>query len=234
MKIVLVGRGNVAVSLQAAFTAKHIECAMVSSREGLDALPVADCYIYAVQDNALESVIRQVHVDKRCMHLHTSGSMPLSVFGEDKPHCGIFYPFMTFSKQRPIVDFSEIPVFFEAHAIDDVSAIYSLALQLTKHVYECTQHDRERLHVAGVFCNNFANLMYRKAAEQLRDTHIPFSALLPLIDETARKVHELSPRDAQTGPAKRGDEQVMNHHLSLLSSDADKTIYRLLSSAISN
>ena len=25
--------------------------------------------------------------------------------------------------------------------------------------------------------------------------------MLPLIDETARKVHELAPRDAQTGPA---------------------------------
>ena len=29
-------------------------------------------------------------------------------------------------------------------------------------------------------------------------------------DETARKVHELAPRDAQTGPAVRYDENVMN------------------------
>jgi len=232
MKIVLIGQGNVATSLQAAFGAKHIDVQMVSSRTGLGDLPQADCYIYAVKDDALESVIAQVHTDRRCMHLHTSGSMPISVFGEDKPHCGIFYPFMTFTKAKPITDFSHIPIFFEANHIDDIAAVYALALQLTNYVYEASQHDRERLHVAGVYCNNFANLMYRLAEEQLRGTHIPFTALLPLIDETAQKVHTLSPKDAQTGPARRGDEQVINHHLSLLASDEDQTLYRALSQRI--
>jgi len=232
MKIVLIGQGNVATSLLAAFTAKHIDVQMVSSRTGLDQLPSADCYIYAIKDDALQSVIAQVHTDKRCMHLHTSGTMPITVFGEDKPHCGIFYPFMTFTKAKPIADFSNIPIFFEAHHIDDVAAIYSLALQLTNYVYEASQHDRERLHIAGVYCNNFTNLMYRLAAEQLKDTHIPFSALLPLIDETAAKVHTLAPKDAQTGPARRGDEQVIQHHLDLLSSDADRALYKALSQKI--
>ncbi|MCQ2311153.1 MAG: DUF2520 domain-containing protein [Paludibacteraceae bacterium] len=232
MKIILIGQGNVATSLCAAFTAKHIDVQAVSSRTGLDHLPVADCYIYAVRDEALQEVIDKVHTERRCLHLHTSGTMPLSVFGADKPHCGIFYPFMTFSKAKPIEDFSEIPVFFEAHAIDDVSAIYSLALQLTSHVFEATQHDRERLHVAGVFCNNFTNLMYRLAKEQLQDTHIPFSALLPLIDETARKVHTMTPEDAQTGPARRKDEQVMEHHISLLANDEMRSLYKTLSGLI--
>lgn len=232
MKIVIIGQGNVATSLLAAFTIKHIDTQTVSSREGLDQLPVADCYIYAVRDEALQQVIDQVHVERRCLHLHTSGTMSISVFGEDKPHCGIFYPFMTFSKTKPIEDFSEIPVFFEANAIDDISAIYSLALQITKHVYETTQHDRERLHVAGVFCNNFTNLMYRLAGEQLTGTHVPFSALLPLIDETARKVHTMSPAEAQTGPAIRKDEQVMQHHISLLANDELRSLYKTLSSLI--
>ena len=50
-------------------------------------------------------------------------------------------------------------------------------------------------------------------------------------DETAAKVHTLSPRDAQTGPARRGDENVMNHHLSLLN-DEQRQVYQLLSAAI--
>jgi predicted short-subunit dehydrogenase-like oxidoreductase (DUF2520 family) len=98
-------------------------------------------------------------------------------------------------------------------------------------VYEATQHDRERLHVAGVFTNNFTNLMYTMAAELLQNTHIPFRALLPLIDETANKIHTLSPRDAQTGPARRGDENVMNHHLELLNEE-QRQVYQLLSDAI--
>lgn len=206
---------------------------MVSSREGLDAiLQNADVYIYAVRDEALAEVVAQVHVPERALHLHTSGTMPMAVFGEDKPHAGIFYPFQTFSKAHLIEDFSTVPIFFEARGIDDVSAVYSLALTITSHVYEANQHDRERLHVAGVFANNFSNLMYTLAADILRDTHIPFSALLPLIDETAAKVHTLSPHDAQTGPARRGDENVMQHHLSLLTTADQRELYRLLSALI--
>ena len=231
MNIVIIGKGNVATNLDYAFRKKGIACQMVSSREGLDQLPQANVYIYAVKDEALASVVAQVQGRERSLHLHTSGTMPITVFGDDKPHAGIFYPFQTFSKARLIEDFSTVPVFFEARGIDDISAVYSLALTITSHVYEATQHDRERLHVAGVFTNNFTNLMYTMAAELLQNTHIPFKALLPLIDETATKVHTLSPRDAQTGPARRGDENVMNHHLSLLN-DEQRQVYQLLSEEI--
>ena len=231
MNIVIIGQGNVATNLDYAFRKKGIACQMVSSREGLDQLPQANVYIYAVKDEALASVVAQVQGRERSLHLHTSGTMPITVFGDNKPHAGIFYPFQTFSKARLIEDFSTVPVFFEARGIDDISAVYSLALTITSHVYEATQHDRERLHVAGVFTNNFTNLMYTMAAELLQNTHIPFKALLPLIDETANKIHTLSPRDAQTGPARRGDENVMNHHLSLLN-DEQRQVYQLLSDAI--
>ena len=231
MNIVIIGQGNVATNLDYAFRKKGVACEMVSSREGLDRLPQANVYIYAVKDEALASVAEQVQGRERSLHLHTSGTMPISVFGEDKPHAGIFYPFQTFSKARVIEDFSTVPVFFEARGIDDISAVYSLALTITSHVYETSQHDRERLHVAGVYACNFTNLMYTMAAELLKNTHIPFSALFPLIDETAAKIHTLAPRDAQTGPARRGDENVMNHHQSLLN-DEQKAVYRLLSEEI--
>lgn len=231
MNIVIIGKGNVATNLHYAFMKKGIACQMVSSREGLDQLPQANVYIYAVRDEALAGVVAQVVGKEKSLHLHTSGSMAMSVFGADKPHAGIFYPFQTFSKARLIEDFSTVPVFFEARGIDDISAVYSLALTITSHVYETSQHDRERLHVAGVYACNFTNLMYTMAAELLRNTHIPFSALLPLIDETAAKIHSLAPQDAQTGPARRNDENVMNHHISLLSEE-QRTVYQLLSEEI--
>jgi predicted short-subunit dehydrogenase-like oxidoreductase (DUF2520 family) len=231
MNIVIIGKGNVATNLDYAFRKKGVACQMVSSREGLDQLPAANVYIYSVKDEALAEVVAQVQGKEKSLHLHTSGTMPITVFGADKPHAGIFYPFQTFSKARLIEDFSTVPVFFEARGIDDISAVYSLALTITSHVYEASQQDRERLHVAGVFTNNFTNLMYTMAAELLKSTHIPFSALLPLIDETAAKIHSMAPRDAQTGPARRGDENVMSHHMQLLS-DEQREIYRLLSEAI--
>lgn len=231
MNIIIIGKGNVATNLHYAFTKKGVACQMVSSREGLDEVPQANVYIYAVKDEALAEVVAQVKDKEKALHLHTSGTMPITVFGADKPHSGIFYPFQTFSKARVIEDFSTVPVFFEARGIDDISAVYSLALTITSHVYEASQHDRERLHVAGVYACNFTNLMYTMAAELLKNTHIPFSALLPLIDETAAKIHALAPADAQTGPARRDDENVMNHHLALLN-DEQRVVYSILSEAI--
>ncbi len=233
MKILIIGKGNVACNLLQAFRQKDIDTQMVSSREGLDTIAAdRDVYIYAVQDKALKAVIDQVHVSPRALHLHTSGTMPLEVFGEDKKHCGIIYPFQTFSKARLIDDFSTVPVFIEARQIDDVSATYTVALTLTPHVFEASQHDRERLHMAGVFVNNFPNALYGIAAEILKETNIPFSALLPIIDQTALKVHTLTPEQAQTGPAKRNDTEVMTHHLSLLKNDKLKQLYQLLSDLI--
>lgn len=231
MNIVIIGMGNVATNLYHAFAKKGIACQMVSSRKGLELLPAANVYIYSVRDEALAEVAAQVKGKEKALHLHTSGSMPISVFGADKPHSGVFYPFQTFSKARVIEDFSTIPVFFEARGIDDISAVYSLALTITNHVYETTQHDRERLHVAGVFACNFTNLMYTMAADLLKSTHIPFKVLLPLINETASKIHTLSPRDAQTGPARRGDENVMTHHMALLTEEQRK-VYQILSDEI--
>jgi len=243
MKIVIIGRGNVATSLQAAFARKGIDAPMINSRELVNRqaerpeLPEADVYIYAVRDEALQAVVNAVHAPARAIHVHTSGTIPVTVFGADKPHSGILYPFQTFSKAQPIDDFSDIPLIIEGRNIDDVAAVYTLALTLSPRVIETSQADRERLHIAGVFANNFTNCMYRMAAEVLRGTQIPFSVLLPLIDLTAAKVHTLAPKDAQTGPAVRHDEQVIRHHLELLSTaplnaDALAGVYRMLTEYI--
>ena len=233
MRIIIIGQGNVACNLLAAFSRNNVPVEMVSSYTGLDTIAQnADVYIYAVRDAALESVINQVHTPQRALHIHTSGTIPVSVFGPDKPHCGILYPFQTLSKAHIIEDFTTVPVFIEARGIDDISALYTLALTITPHIYEASQADREKLHVAGVFANNFSNLMYTLAKDILSETHIPFSALLPLIDETAAKVHTLPPRDAQTGPAVRGDLAVIEHHLSLLRKPEYREAYQLLSSLI--
>lgn len=235
MRIIIIGQGNVACNLLAAFQRNNISVEMVSSLTGLDAIPQnADVYIYAVRDNALAEVIDKVHTPQRALHIHTSGTIPISVFGADKPHCGILYPFQTLSKTRILEDFTTVPVFIEARGIDDISALYTLALTITPHIYESSQEDRERLHVAGVFANNFSNLMYYIAKDILSDTHIPFSALLPLIDETAAKVHTLPPQDAQTGPAKRNDQNVMQHHLTILKKPEYQEAYKLLSHLIKN
>ena len=234
MKIAIIGAGSVGTNLHHAFELKGIKTELIHGRPltapktpkggnepvgNGQMLNGFDVYIYAIADQALREVVSVIHAPK-ALHLHTSGTMPIDVFGEDKPHAGILYFFQSFSRDVLIDDWSGIPCFISGRNIDDIAAIYSLAQTLTSRIYEANQHDRERLHIAGVFANNYTNLMYRIAADILKDTQIPFEALLPLIDNTAAKVHKMAPKDAQTGPAQRGDEAVMGHHVEVLEHSA--------------
>jgi hypothetical protein len=54
-----------------------------------------------------------------------------------------------------------------------------------------------------------------------------------LVEETVEKVATLSPREAQTGPAVRYDEQVMNAQLQLLSElPTARRVYEVMSQSI--
>ena len=237
MRIAIIGAGSVGTNLYHAFELNGIKTELVHARpltadpSTVNSLPKADVYIYTVADHVLKEVVSLVHAP-HALHLHTSGSMPISVFGADKPHAGVLYFFQSFSREVLIDEWSTIPCFIEGRNIDDIAAIYSLAQSLTSRIYEANQHDRERLHVAGIFANNYTNLMYRIAADVLKDTQIPFQALLPLIDQTAAKVHTLAPKDAQTGPAQRGDQEVIKHHLEILATTPYATLYQSLAGLI--
>lgn len=238
MRIVILGAGSVGTNLHHGLQSKGIRAELVHARpltsdpSALAALPQADCYIYAIADNALREVIAKINAPK-ALHLHTSGTMPLTVFGEDKPHAGVLYFLQSFNRTSLIEDWSGIPCFIDGKNIDDIAAIYTLAQCLTSRIYETNQHDRERLHIAGVFANNFTNLLYCIAKDILADTQIPFEALLPLIDRTAEKIHTIEPYDAQTGPAQRGDHAVMKHHEELLNTTPSyREVYQVLSALI--
>ena len=237
MRIAIIGAGSVGTNLHHAFELKGIHAELVHARPltanpaAVNDLPKADVYIYTVVDHVLAEVISKVNAPQ-ALHLHTSGSMPISVFGPDKPHSGILYFFQSFSRETLIDDWSTIPCFIEGHNIDDVAAIYSLAQCLTSRIYEANQHDRERLHIAGIFANNYTNLMYRIAEDVLKGTSIPFEALLPLIDNTAAKIHVMKPADAQTGPAKRADHAVINHQLEILRATPYAALYQELAALI--
>ena len=87
--------------------------------------------------------------------------------------------------------------------------------------------------LAAVFANNFPNYLYQVAGKLLEDKGLSFAMLRPLIFETAHKVMLLNPEEAQTGPAKRGDESIMNMHKNMLKNDKDLLkIYTILSEGI--
>ena len=90
---------------------------------------------------------------------------------------------------------------------------------------------RKKLHIAAVFVNNFVNHLYRIGEDICEANEIPFEILHPLITETAAKINKLSPKEAQTGPAKRNDAKTIAAHKEDLPIDL-KEIYSLLTQAI--
>lgn len=250
MKVVIVGSGNVATHLSLAIAslegieicqvyspteahaeilAERLNCDFVTDPTQIR--KEADVYLFALKDQALETVIRAVPANNG-LWLHTSGSMPMQVFAGYTERYGVLYPLQTFSKSREI-SFRGIPLFIECHRKEDKNCLEDLALRLSGKVCELSSEKRRSLHLAAVFACNFTNHIYALAEEILAKEGLSRDYLFPLIDETAAKVHELPAQEAQTGPAIRYDENIINKHLGMLADDPDvQTIYRLLSQSI--
>ena len=213
----------------------------------------ADVYIFSVKDSALVQLVAQLcrheadglgedgavnalRKAKKGEHervfLHTAGSMPMSVFKGMAQHYGVLYPMQTFSKQRE-VDFSIIPCFVEANDEFAQKQIEGLAREISGRVYQLSSEDSKYLHLSAVFACNFANHCYAISQELLEEHGIPFDVMLPLINETAAKVHEMKPKDAQTGPAVRYDENVIGKQSKLLENHPHfKKVYDSMSKSI--
>ena len=237
--IVFIGAGNVATHLAPALMRRGCRIVQVYSRTEESARALAqemdcphttdlsrisdkaDIYIVSVKDSALEKVTDglAMHGNPGALYVHTAGSMPMDVWKGKVSRYGVLYPMQTFSKQREM-DFSTVSFFIEADSKEDTRLLERLAGALSPKVYKASSEQRRYLHIGAVFACNFTNHMYAICARLLASHGLPFESMLPLIDETARKVHELPPEEAQTGPAKRNDQNIIGHHLNILETEA--------------
>lgn len=190
----------------------------------------ADTYIFSIKDSVLPQLLTEIPSNNG-LWVHTSGSIPLDIFKEYNNRGGVLYPFQTFSKDRNL-NFSIIPLFLEANNEYDLKLLFKIAEQISTKVYSLSSEKRQYLHLTGVFACNFVNHMYSVSHDILEKEGIPFETILPLIDETAAKIHSLSPKEAQTGPAIRYDENIINKHLELIKDPNLKEIYSLISKNI--
>jgi len=247
--VTFIGAGNLATQLALCLHKKGIRIIQVFSRteEAASELalkvgalscsqlseirPEADVYIFALKDTVLEEVASKMPHNKG-LWVHTSGSMPMNLFAPYKESYGVLYPLQTFSKTKE-VDFSLIPFFLEGSNEKVLDNLERMVNILSPFIYWVDSEKRKRLHLAAVFACNFTNHLYSIADEIIRETGIPFSVLLPLIQETAAKVQELSPLEAQTGPAVRYDQNIINRQIEMLKDHPEfQEIYRLLSQSI--
>ncbi|MDY6487211.1 Rossmann-like and DUF2520 domain-containing protein [Acinetobacter faecalis] len=252
MRISFIGAGRVAYHLAKALGSQHqvvqiysrtfekaewlslqVQAQAISNFENINT--DIDLMIIAVSDQSIKGVIEQIspYLKDVCI-VHTSGSTHLNVLAKTHDKCGVFYPLQTFSLEREI-DWENTPLFIEAANKQDLENLVYLANSLSNKVYSYNSEQRLSLHLAAIFACNFSNYCYDMAKQIVAAKHVDFSLLYPLIQETANKALANNPKDMQTGPAMRGDENIIQMHQEMLKQEKREDlqeVYALLSQQI--
>lgn len=248
LKVCVIGAGNVAGHLAPAL-AKVADVVQVVSRTGISGSALrdrigagceaitdleqltrnADLYLISATDDSVASIVAH-SADFGGVWVHTSGSVPASVFAGKRARYGVLYPLQTFTRNVD-VNMSRVPFFVEGNDEATTEFLREVALKISNVVEIADSERRKKLHLAAVFACNFANQMWVEADSILREIGLSINYLMPLLQVTLSKLDAVTPRDAMTGPARRGDLAVIEAQREQLSG-TQQAIYTMLSNRI--
>lgn len=209
-------------------TKVNAKTADISEIDGRD----ADMVIIAIHDDSIASVLDSIGSPTGdAVFVHTAGSVPMEIFDSQKfPSHGVFYPLQTMSRTID-VDWSRVPLFVEGSSVTSESVIANFGRMLTPHVTHLDSALRARLHAAAVISCNMAVYLWSLSESVLNDADLDFEVMRPLLEVTLERTRSLSPTEAMTGPARRGDLRTIGKHIASLP-DNVASVYALLSKAI--
>lgn len=248
MKISIIGAGNVATQLALALRKAGHTIVQICNRSNdageelaktvgatftadFKSIEDAELYIIAVKDDAIADVASQLK-KKGSIIVHTSGTKTADILSFSSDTYGVFYPLQTMTKLSK-VDFSNIPILIEGSNVETRKVLSKLAKTLSKNIHEVDEVQRQWVHVAAVFANNFTNHMYTLSERLLLDHNLQFDILKPLILQSVQNLGSHSPQELQTGPAARGDSMTIEKHIELLADHKRlQKIYEILTASI--
>ena len=250
--IVLIGAGNVAHHLGMALKKTNNSIVGVLNRgeqtgerlafelgcpylTGFNSIPdETDIVIIAVTDDAIEEVASQIFCRGKIV-AHTSGTKTIASLKDSSDRLGVFYPLQTMHRTAS-VDMQTVPLCIEANTNWGEGVLMELASSISGNVHLVNAEQRKILHLAAVIACNFSNHFYGLANDVLCQNGLDVSMLYPLIQQTALNVKSGDPHEHQTGPAARGDREVMAKHMEVLRSIDPKLaeLYEIVSESIQN
>lgn len=250
MRVSFIGSGNTATQLALALYKKGIRVSQVISASIENATILAqkvnaqagdklsgfnaektDILLLATTDDKTPKIGAEITDQNRVIVAHTSGSVNMDVLELHKKH-GVFYPFLSMQKNIE-ANFSHTPFLIEGNDEQTVSALKNLAEILSDNIVPANSQQRQMLHLAAIFANNFVNNQLAIAEDILAKNNLSFDLLRPLLADYFAKLQHRLPHELQTGPAVRDDKATIEHHLNILHSFPDyQNIYRLLTNSI--
>lgn len=247
-KVTLIGSGNMAhwlvyamrnagVRISQVYSRQHSHAKALAEIAGAEAidnikdlLPDSDLYIFSIKDDSYENLLQQLPF-RLSLAAHTAGSLSMRIFEPYAVSYGILYPYQSVNKD---MDFKNVVVPLCVEADNEIAEneLFAFAHKLTSVVQKLDESQRMVLHRAAIFGCNFTNAMYSIAYDILQEHHIDWQMIMPLLQNTMEKVKTMNPHQAQTGPAQRGDQNVIQFHLDALHDEQLKDIYRMVTDYI--
>ncbi len=253
MDVVVVGSGNVATHLTKAFSdSANVNLQAIISRNADHAKALAekldftgyrgsdygkidelcpDIVLISVADNGIHELVEAIGTLKcNPLVLQTSGTVGKEALLPLGKRVGVFYPFQTFSKDVA-VDVRSVPIITEVSIPEDQELVDALALSVSDSVHHADARSRNALHIAGVFSCNFTNFLLQLTQEHLENNGMSLGIVESLVRTTVDKAFKVGPYAAQTGPAVRGDFEVMRRQSETLE-EPMKSLYSTFSRLI--
>lgn len=251
MEVVMIGTGNVAtvlsgMLLQAGHRIVQVlgrnaeavqtlasKCAAGGTTDFSSVQQNIPLYIIAVSDTAIPQVLAQLPSLKGLL-VHTAGSVSMQLLATVSPNHGILYPLQSLRKEAPPT--APVPLLTDAATPDDLALLDDVARSLSPITGHANDAQRQWLHLAAIFANNFTNLMYGQAYNICATQQVSFELLQPLIQETVNRLSNADPKQWQTGPAARNDSGTIAKHMALLEQqDANMaSLYQYLSQQVTH
>ena len=190
----------------------------------------SDLYLFSIKDDCYEEVVSQIPFELPLAVL-TSGTVSARVLAPVAPRFGTIYPCQTLNSG---MDFStvEVPLCVEGGDGETEALLLQLATRLSENTIILHEEERRQLHLAAVFACNFTNALYGVAFDLLKNAKIEPTVLLPLLQNSLKKLNAMTPEEAQTGPAVRNDKKVIDKHLDMLQDAQYREIYEILTQEI--
>ncbi|MDR2835572.1 MAG: DUF2520 domain-containing protein [Bacteroidales bacterium] len=249
IKIAIIGAGNVASHFVEKIKNTDIQILQICNRhinkakklanivnaEAIDnfeqILPNADIYFFMLSDSGIVEIIDKIKSQKG-IFVHTSGTLSKDIFKNHTNNYGVFYPFQTFSEKDKL-NFNDLPILLDTSNKYTSEILEKFAQNLKCKVYNIDEKQRQIIHLSGIFASNFANHCVFLGEQILKNENIDIDIIQPLLKQSFNKIFSIGAKKAQTGPAYRNDEIIIEKHLKMLENNRNLSeIYKILSKSI--
>ena len=251
MKYNIIGTGNTAWFLATKLANAGHQCLGIYGRNIMHAKELADkigssayeldnrvnddanVCIIAVSDYAIIEVCSKLNLNNTIV-IHTAGAVDMTILSKFGAGYGVLWPVYSIVKNN-IPTERDIPTMWESSNQAATDCIKTIMASYTDTTHQASSQQRKWLHLSAVLSNNFSNHLFAISEKLCEEQQLPFSLLLPIIQQTVSRLHSLTAFSQQTGPAKRNDELVLQNQITMLQSHPDwQKLYEAVSVSIKN